>query len=60
MPNQMSQFLSALRGLEEVKTPLSVETQPSTTATTEREVDPKKMTPEELAEYWNGGPISEE
>jgi hypothetical protein len=60
MPNPMSQFLSALRGLEEVETPLSVETQPSTTAMTERQVDPKKMTPHELAESRNGGPISEE
>lgn len=59
MQDPMDQFLSALRGLENVKTPLSVETQPSTTATTERQVDPKKMTPQELAEYWNGGPLSE-
>jgi hypothetical protein len=33
MPNQMSQFLSALRGLEEVKTPLGAETQRSTGGT---------------------------
>jgi hypothetical protein len=30
MPKPMSQFLSALRGLEETKTPLSVETPTST------------------------------
>ena len=33
MPNQISQFLSALRGLETVKTPLSVETSSSTSGT---------------------------
>lgn len=33
MPDQMSQFLSALRGLETVKTPLSVETSISTSGT---------------------------
>jgi hypothetical protein len=36
MPNPMSQFLSALRGLEEVKTPLSVETHRHDRARTSR------------------------
>jgi len=63
MQNPMDQFLSAMRGLEGVKTPLSVETPTSTGGTQEtrlERIDPKKMTPQELAEYWNDAPLSEE
>lgn len=63
MPKPMNQFLSALKGLEEIKTPLSVETPHSTAGTQEsrlERLDPKKMTPQELAEYWNDAPLSEE
>ena len=54
MPNQMSQFLSALRGLEEVKTPLGAETQRSTGDTAvsglsrQQAYDPNAMETEEM------------
>ena len=43
MPNQMSQFLSALRGLETVKTPLSVETPTSTADMPREKFDPNEI-----------------
>lgn len=54
MPNPISQFLSALRGLEEIKTPLSVEAPTSTDDTAfsgssrQQSYDPNAVETEEM------------
>ncbi len=61
MRNPMEQFLDAMKGLEKTRTPLDGETLPSTSDTAlDSSLDPSKMSPLEMAEWWLGQSLSED